>query len=119
MKLYYYLLFSIYMFYKNRMKETQMLLFYTTVLSSLLISFNILSIMEFLNVWQLTDFQINKWHILFGALLLNLFNYYFVIRKELFLKYNFKNSIKGGLLVILYIILTAIFTILSANSYRF
>ncbi|MBK6730645.1 MAG: hypothetical protein IPG60_06635 [Bacteroidetes bacterium] len=100
------------------MKETQLLLYYTSVVSSVLIGFNLLAIYTLINYYDLVETIRNEFIVLSVGLLLGVLNHFLIVRKEKFLKCGFKKSIGGGLTVIMYILITATLTITVANLNR-
>lgn len=118
MKIYYYILFIIYRFYTDQMKETQMPKFYTSAVSSVLIWVNLLSVHYFMEYYGLVEPIPNSFFVVSGGLLLGIFNHLLFVRGGKFLECGFNKSARGGVLVIGYIVLTAILAIASANLNR-
>lgn len=118
MKAYHYLLFRIYMFYKDTMKEGSNLLLTTSFVSTVMISINLITIYFYFNYKDLLSAIPNKYYIIGFMILIWGINYFFIIKKEDFLKRNFNKDKKEGTLVIVYIILTAFFAIVAANYNR-
>lgn len=118
MRAYYFLLFTIYRFYKDTMRETQMLMFYTAGVSSVLFGFNLLTIHSLLKYYDLAEPIPNDFVLLSGGLLLGLLNYFLIVKKGKFLECGFKKSSWGGLSVISYIVITAVLAIVVANLNR-
>jgi hypothetical protein len=117
MKPYDYLLFRIYRFYTDKMEEREIPLFYTSVASSVLVVFNLLAIHSLLKYFELIP-TVNKYFILIIAFLLWGINNFLIVKKKRFLERKFIKNIKGGWLVIIYIVLTAVFSIIIANYNR-
>lgn len=119
-KPYHYLLFRIYRFYVDIMKEKDVPLIYVSAISSILIYINFLTFLpslEFLSI-DINYYISNKIFVLFSLLFLWITNYLFFVRPKKFLKLNFKKDKTGGFLVLIYIILTAISFILIAKYHR-
>lgn len=118
MKAYYYLLFRIYMFYKETIKEKANFSLSASFVTTVLISVNLISIyFLFFYLNMLVEIP-NKFYIIIFMVLLWIFNYFFIIKKEKFLNYNFQKDKKGGYVIVIYIILTAVFAIMIANKNR-
>lgn len=119
MKTYYYLLFRIYMFYKDTMKENNnlLLLLSTSIIPSIIFSINLLSIYYMFVYWGLFA-KITAYFIVFLGIMFALLNFIFFVNKKVFLKQNFKKDTKGGFAVIGLIILTTLLFITVANFNR-
>lgn len=104
------------MFYKKREKSHH--LFSTSLLSSLLIGFNLISIYFYLDYIDLVISIPNKYYVLLFFILVWSINYYGFIKKERFLKYNFKKDLIGGGLIVLYILLSVLMFVSIANLNR-
>lgn len=118
MKAYHFLLFTIYRFYTDRMKEESVLLFSVTVASTVIIYVGLFTIYAFANYVNLIPMFPNKFYVVGAMTVIGLLNYYFIIRHKKFLSYNFKKDVKGGFLIIAYIVLTAVAFIIVANLNR-
>lgn len=106
------------MFYKDSKKETGNYLFSTSIVSTTIICVYIITIhlyLEFIGVVRQIP---NKYYIIFFMILVWFFNYYFIVKKEKFLNYNFKKDKKGTFVIIIFFILTALFSISIANKNR-
>ena len=115
----YYLLFRIYKFYTDRMKEKEIPLFYTSCVSTILIYFNLMTIYVLLVYWDLVaEIITGKYYSLIPMAIIWLFNYFLFVRSEIFLKYNFRKDVKGGILIGFYIFITAASSIAVANYNR-
>ncbi len=117
-KIYYYLLFRIYRFYADVMKERDMPLFYTSAVSTVFLFFNLISIYFLLENSGFISYGLNKYIILFSLCLLWMLNHFLIVKNEFFLKMNYAKKPLGGWLVILYIIFTIIFSIVEVNKHR-
>lgn len=122
-KAYYYFLFRIYRYYKDKEKETEFQsLFGVVAVSSTLLAFNVMSVYFFLEYFNFIPpilFKSVGFDIIF-MILLSLLNYLFIIRKKTFLSFGFSKDKKGGWLSIIYMILSfaLIITIGSFNHQK-
>ena len=114
MRAFNYLLFRIYCFYTDIIKENDKPLFYTATLSTVVIGINILTIAAILAYFEVLEMFSNKNEVILVMILLWLFIYYVIIQKKCFLEYNFKKSKRGGVLVMLYILITLILFLIVA-----
>lgn len=118
MRIYYYFLFRIYLFYSQVLKEKDIPLFFTTTASTTLVYFILLSsYMYLLCIYEMVDF-INTYYKLLVFFLLWIVNYFLIVRPHYFLKKGFKSTRLGGVIVILSIIGIGFYAILAANCYR-
>jgi len=117
-KAYNYFLFRQYMFYKDTLKEKGDYTFSTSIASTVLISINLMTIYFILDYNDLIIKIPNKFYLLFFVLLVWIINYYMIVKKETFLNYNFRKDKKGGILIIGYLIVTAVSFICIANLNR-
>ena len=85
MKPYHYLLFRIYMFYKQFEKETHYS-FSTSIVSTILLYINLLSFYFLLVCLDFIADFFNKYTIVLFMLIIWLCNYFLLVRKEEFLK---------------------------------
>jgi amino acid transporter len=107
--MYQYFLFRIYKFYQKY--ESANLTFTTAIISSLIISLNLLTFIFVLNYFEIgADFLTNS-KVLILMLFIIILNYYRFVKQENFLKLEFKQDLKGGFAVITVFILTLIFVI--------
>ncbi|OYQ33905.1 hypothetical protein CHU92_12515 [Flavobacterium cyanobacteriorum] len=118
MKAYNYFLFRIYMFYKDTMKEKDFLILATSVVSTLVILINLLTLYYIFVFLKIIPQIPNKYYTIFVGVLLCLLNYRFMIKNKNFLNYNFNKDKKGGYFIISIFILTVILFITIANIYR-
>lgn len=119
-KPYYYLLFRIYRFYVDRMKEKDIPLIYVSALSTVLIFFNILTFLPALKILSIdiNYYLSNKIYVLTSLVILWIANYIFFVKPKKFLEFNFKKDKKGGKFILIYIIFTTFLFIFVANYYR-
>ena len=118
MKLYHYFLFSIYSFYEKYEKTG--LLFSTSIVITVFISINIITIyiaLDYLDVINF-DTNFNKIQIAIFMFLIWLANYYFGVRKKKFLEQNFHRDVVKDTIIVGYIILTIISIIWIGNLNR-
>ncbi|WP_412464397.1 hypothetical protein [Flavobacterium mekongense] len=118
MRIYQYLLFRIYMFYKDSKYESGNYTFTTSLVSTLLIFTNILTIYFLLEYNEILILKLNKGIVIAFMALVWVLNYYLIVKKEKFLEFNFTKDKKGGYLVIAFILLTAVASITVANYNR-
>ena len=101
------------------MKEKEIPLFYTSCVSTILIYFNLMTIYVLLVYWDLVaEIITGKYYSLIPMAIIWLFNYFLFVRSEIFLKYNFRKDVKGGILIGFYIFITAASSIAVANYNR-
>lgn len=117
-KPYYYLLFRIYCFYIDKMKEEDIPLFYVTSISSLLIFLNLYTINILVVIFSSYSFINNSYIAIIFLISIWILNYFTFVRFKKFLEFNFRKDKKGEVLVLIYIILSAVVFILAANAHR-
>ncbi|GAA4079395.1 hypothetical protein GCM10022389_26780 [Flavobacterium cheonanense] len=115
MKIYYYLLFRIYMFYAIREKHNNILS--TSFLSTLLISLNLIAVFLTLNYLGLVQI-VNPIIIASSMVILWVLNYYLIIQKKAFLNQDFKEDKNGGILVCCYILFSFLLVFIVAKLNR-
>ncbi|MBC7525483.1 MAG: hypothetical protein H7239_13725 [Flavobacterium sp.] len=122
MKLYNYLLFRIFNYYRNDYKESDGLSKYSTVLvSTLILYFILLVLILYIDFYffKILDYILpNKISVLLCLIFIGLLNYYFFIKDKKFLNYDFKNGKKGGYIIIFFIVLLALIFVFIANKNR-
>jgi len=118
MKIYYYFLFRVYRFYTDKMKETQIPLFYTSAVSTAVTGFNLFTVYSFLDYMEVVKMFSGKYLILIPTMILWVITHFLFVQGKRFLKYDFKKSVKGGFLVVAYILFTAVAFIIVANFNR-
>jgi len=111
-------MFRIYRFYTDKMKEKQIPLFYTSAISALLIGFNIFTVYAALDYFEIITMFSSKYYMLLFGGILWLLNHYLFVQHKKFLEYNFRKDFLGGILIVLYIILTGALFIWVANLNR-
>jgi hypothetical protein len=107
-KAYYYFLFRIFRFYKDKYKyDDWEALFLVVCISTTCIYFNLFSIYALANYFDLVPMFKNKYWVLPIMAIIAILNYYSFIRKKAFLECNFTKDKKGGWKVIIYFLITA------------
>ena len=106
------------MFYKDTIKEKSNYTLSASFVSTVLISINLMSVYFLLEYLDLLPFIPSKYYIAVFMIILWIINYYGIVRKEEFLKFNFRKDKKGGILIILFMIATAVLFISIANLNR-
>jgi amino acid transporter len=110
MKAYYYFLFRIYRLYKDKNKESDsQALFSATAVSTTIISINLFSLYGIADYFDVVTALENKYYAMFIMVIIGCINHYFFVREKKFLNYDFRKDRKGGYLIVLYIILSALF----------
>jgi len=109
LKAYNYFLFRVYMFYKRYEKGN--FTFSTSVVSTVLITINLMTLYLLLNYLDFLPDIPNKLFVVFFLMLIWIVNYFGIVRKEAFLRQNFRTDKTGGYLVVGVIIFTATFAI--------
>ncbi|WP_129583088.1 hypothetical protein [Flavobacterium cyanobacteriorum] len=100
------------------MKEKDFLILATSVVSTLVILINLLTLYYIFVFLKIIPQIPNKYYTIFVGVLLCLLNYRFMIKNKNFLNYNFNKDKKGGYFIISIFILTVILFITIANIYR-
>ncbi len=118
MRIYQYLLFRIYMFYKDSKYESGNYTISTSLVSTLLISINLMTIYFLLEYNEILILKLNKGIVIIFMALVWALNYLLIVKKEEFLKFNFTKDKKGGYLIVAFILLTAFAAITVANFNR-
>lgn len=115
MKVYYYLLFRVYRYYKDNQNENDFqALFSVTAVSSVILSFHLIGAYIITNYFDLVPIVTNKFYMILFMVVIGWGNYYFFIKKKEFLNYGFQKDRKGGIYIIIYISsLVALLLILS------
>lgn len=107
MKGYYYFLYRIYWFYKDKQNETDgQALFSVTAISTLVLVVNLISIYTSANYWGFLPEVTNKFFMILFMVVIGCVNHYLFVSDERFLNYNFQKDRKGGFLIIAFIIST-------------
>ncbi|WP_286734487.1 MULTISPECIES: hypothetical protein [Sphingobacterium] len=90
------------------MKEKAIPLVYVTTVSSLFIYLNLFTIYGYLLYRDLIDEMISgKFQVIVFMVIVLCLNYILFIKGKRFLNYNFKKDFKGGLMIAIYMLLTA------------
>lgn len=119
MRPYYYLLFRIYRFYKDTMREKTALLFTTTAVSTLLLYFNFLTFLGLYGIMSgYTLPHLSKPFLVLILGVASFVNYYIFVRRKNFLDFGFHKDVKGGVFILLYFLITLSLFIIVANTYR-
>ena len=119
MKAYYYLLFWIYRYYKDKQNENEFeAIFSATSVSTVLVGFVLLFFHGLANYFNLLPMYPNKFYAIMFFIFIGLINYYFVVRKKKFLSFNFHKDRKGGIYIITFIIALSVSFIILANINR-
>ena len=118
MRIYQYLLFRIYMFYKDSKFEKGDYTISTSIVSTVLISINLITIYFLLEYNEILILKLNKGIIISFIVLVWVLNYFLIVKKEKFLEFNFTKDKKGGYLIVAFILLTAFASITVANYNR-
>lgn len=119
MKAYYYFLFRIYRYYKDKQNENELqALFSVITVSTLIVSLTIFFFHGSLNYLGLLPIYSNKFYMILFMVIVGCINYYFFIRDKNFLNYNFQKDKKGGVYIITYIILLGVSLIILSNINR-
>lgn len=106
------------MFYKETVKEKSNFTLTASLVSTVLISINLMSVYFLLEYLDVFPFIPNKYYIITFMIIVWVFNYYGIVRKEEFLKFNFIKDKKGGWLIVLYFIISISFSIFIGNLKR-
>ena len=113
---YYYFLFRLFEYYKQ--KEPDIPLFVTTVTSTVVLFFNLYPIYALAGYFELVPMIENKYWVIPIMAVIAFFNYYFFIRKKEFLNYGFTKNKKGTWGITVYIFITAVIAIGTAQFNR-
>jgi len=118
MRLYNYLIYRIYYFYIDIIKENDLPFFITSIVITILVFFNIFSIYGFIvNLYKI--YLINEIFYLISIwILIFIFNYIIIVKPGYFLEMNFNKTKKGTLGVLLYILLSIVLFIIVAEINR-
>jgi len=119
MRAYNYLLFRLYRFYTDRIKEKDIPLIYTCTVSTALIYFNLNTVYSYLVYKDIVkELMPNKFYALIPMGVIWILNYLFFVKGGRFLEYDFTKDIRGGILIIIYFLFTIITSIVVANYNR-
>lgn len=100
------------------MKEKDLLIFYTSIISTVIITINLFTLYYSLVLLEVTFKIPNKYYTIALGLLIYIINYNFIVKKRKFLDYNFEKSKMGNFFTIGVFIVTATCAILVANMHR-
>lgn len=118
MRYYYYLLFRLYIFYTETLKRKDQPLLNVSIVSSLLILFNILTLYGLFHIYGLVPkIETNIFYIVAIGIVLFL-NYMLFVKDEYFLRCNFKRDRAGGIKVLVFVFFTITAFIITANKNR-
>lgn len=119
MKAYYYFLFRIYRYYKDKRNESEFeALFSVMAVSSVILSFHLIGIYIITNYFDLVFIITNKLYMILFMVIMGCINYYFFVRDKKFLNFDFQKDKKGGIFIITYIIFLGISLIILSNINR-
>ena len=100
------------------MKEKYAVLFSITAASTVIVYLGLFTIYSFLDYLEIISMFSNKYYVVVLMISLGIINYILFIRSKKFLDYGFKKDIKGGVLILFYIFITAASFIAVANCNR-
>ena len=106
------------MFYKDSKFEKGDYTISTSIVSTVLISINLITIYFLLEYNEILILKLNKGIIISFIVLVWVLNYFLIVKKEKFLEFNFTKDKKGGYLIVAFILLTAFASITVANYNR-
>ncbi|MDR7131003.1 hypothetical protein J2X69_003362 [Algoriphagus sp. 4150] len=116
---YYYFLFRIYWYYKDKVKENDATaLFSVTAVSTTLISINLLFLYGVMDNFNFTPMLTNKYYTVFIMVSIGFVNHYLFVRNKKFLNYGFEKDRKGGIYIVIYIILSFVFSFVEGKYNR-
>ncbi len=119
MKAYYYLLFRIYRYYKDKQNENEFqALFSAIAVSTTIISINVITIIGLIGLFYNIQLIPSTKYIVLGMLLIGILNHLLFVRPKKFLQYNFQKNKKGGVLIIVYLIISASLTFIVGHYNR-
>ncbi|REC61488.1 hypothetical protein DRF65_14950 [Chryseobacterium pennae] len=119
MKAYYYFLFRIYRYYKDKRNEGEFeALFSVAAVSSVILSFHLIGVYIITNYFDLVSVITNKVYMILFMIIVGCVNYYFFVRDKKFLNYGFQKDRKGGIYIIIYIFFLGISLIIVSNINR-
>jgi len=119
MKAYYYLLFRIYRFYTDKIKEKDFPLIYACSVSTIFFYFNLYTVYAYIVYKNYIDeFIPSKYYVLIPMAVIWLLNYFFFVKRKRFLDFNFKKDVKGGMLIVAYFLFTVVIFIIIAKYQR-
>lgn len=119
MNAYYYFLYRIYRFYTDIIKEKQIPLFYTSCVSAIIVYLNFYTLYTCLiykNFFK--DIIPNKYYVIIPMVIILAVNYFVFVKNKLFLDCNFTKDRRGGILIILYLVISVGLFVTVANLNR-
>ncbi|WP_277115528.1 hypothetical protein [Chryseobacterium sp.] len=119
MKAYYYFLFRIYRYYKDKQNENELQAIFSVItVSTLIASLTIFFFHGLLNYLGILPMYSNKFYMILFMIIVGFINYFFFIRDKNFLNHDFQKDKKGGFYIIVYIILLGILLFVLSNINR-
>lgn len=119
MKAYYYFLFRIYRYYKDKQNENEFqALFSATAVSTVIIYFVLLFAYGILNYFDFIPMINNKIYVIPFILIIGAINHYLFVKEKKFLRFDFHKDRKGGVYIITFIIVLSASFIIIANINR-
>jgi len=118
MRLYLYLHYRIFRFYKDVMNENQVPLFYTNTSVTTLLWGNLFTVDCLLSYLDINTFITSVPQVIVSFLSIWILNYLFIVRKKIFLNFQFKKNKLGGYAIIFYFILTFVSFLIIATLNR-
>ncbi|MDN3694663.1 hypothetical protein QWZ06_21520 [Chryseobacterium tructae] len=119
MKAYYYLLFRIYRYYKDKQNENDFqAIFSAFAISTLIISLVLFFFHGLLNYFDLLPMYPNKFYMILFMVIIGFINYYFFVKDKRFLEYGFQKDKKGGVYIIITLIFLGISLLILSNVNR-
>lgn len=100
------------------MKENDIPLLATSVITTLMIGFNVLSVWSLLEYFDWLQIPSNKYFVLIPLGTILIVVYFFFVKPLKFLTYGFKKDTTGGIYIVLYLIFTVILSVFVANINR-
>jgi len=105
---YYYLIFRIYLFYIEVIKERDMPLLITSVVVSTLVFFNVFTLYAAAKLYLGFEFMYEVYALSILGFILFLLNYFLFLKPKEFLERNFDKSVPGSIGIVIYILITVI-----------
>jgi len=116
---YYYFLFRIFRFYKDKYKDNdKQAIFGVICVSTTCICFNLLTVYFFFNFFDILPMFSNKYLVIPIMVGIGIVNYLFFIKDKKFLKYGFIKDRKGTVKIIAYYVISLAIFIVIANFNR-
>lgn len=119
MKVYYYFLFRIYRYYKDKERESDFqALFGASAVSTVIIYFILLFVYGFVNYLDLLPMIKNKMYVIPFMVGFWFINYHLFVKNKKFLNYGFQKDRKGGVLITIFIVVLGVSFIILSNANR-